>query len=904
MSTLSGWLRGFVRFLVIWLIDGFSLVLTSWILPGVSLAGSTFAQRLAVAIAAALAIGIVNLLIRPVLLLLARPLGFVAVFIVGFVVNAVVLLVAAWLMPMFSVSGFFTAFIASLLFTAINVIILGLLEVNEDGSYYNGVIERRAKADPFKGALEPGSGLVMMEIDGLSYHHIKKALDDGLMPHLARLIATEGYTLTRTDCGLPSQTSACQAGIMFGDNTDIPAFRWYDKTEGRLIVSSKDASVLNKRYAHGGGLMRGGSSINNMLNGDAEKSMLTLSALFDGTEEEKKRRAQDVFLLLLNPYFLLRTVTLFFGDAARDVWQGWQQKRKDVQPRLNRLHHGYPFVRAATNVLMRDLASNLVMLDVLRGAPSIYMTWPGYDEIAHHSGPWTSDAFGALHGFDDAIERVHRTILTKATRPYTLLVLSDHGQSFGPTFKMRYGMTIKEFIEKQLPSGTVVSAEMGGDTGAPSLHAVSAELQNVADQGVGGATGKALAKQGHDWVTAGAEAADLSAGQAEGAPAVAQVTAYGSGNLAQVYFDLYPRKILLSELETAYPGMIAALIGHEGIGLVCGYDDDGTPVALGKTGKRNLETGEISGDDPLIPYAPSDPKAYGQSSVEVRAWQCQRVMNFPHAGDLMVISTVYPDGTVAALEELIGNHGGLGGEQTDAFVFHPSDMPVGETRNSADVFTILNNRRGAEVRTVRLEDNATDDNEWTWENLWGGLKQVQTWLFLAARAFLLDYSAYRTIASDRRMTAPGILIGVFCTLLVALVHISQQASSAIGASSLAGFFAAGFIIFIAGRLLSPTGHFTRTLRTFGFAMVTLLIGLLGLIPVLREVAAAVALLAVIAATWMAAAAAHEVKGWRTVIFPVVYVLAALLVPAVIAVLVSGAQMGLDAILSQLGIILP
>jgi hypothetical protein len=57
-----------------------------------------------------------------------------------------------------------------------------------------------------------------------------------------------------------------------------------------------------------------------------------------------------------------------------------------------------------------------------------------------------------------------------------------------------------------------------------------------------------------------------------------------------------------------------------------------------------------------------------------------------------VISTVYPDGTVAALEELVGNHGGLGGEQTDAFIFHPADMEVPETRNATDVFHILNNR--------------------------------------------------------------------------------------------------------------------------------------------------------------------------------------------------------------------
>ena len=61
--------------------------------------------------------------------------------------------------------------------------------------------------------------------------------------------------------------------------------------------------------------------------------------------------------------------------------------------------------------------------------------------------------------------------------------------------------------------------------------------------------------------------------------------------------------------------------------------------------------------------------------------------DFPHVGDIMVLSTVYPDGTVAAMEELIGSHGGMGGVQTDAFLFHPADMHVpSTTTNSTDVF--------------------------------------------------------------------------------------------------------------------------------------------------------------------------------------------------------------------------
>ncbi len=182
------------------------------------------------------------------------------------------------------------------------------------------------------------------------------------------------------------------------------------------------------------------------------------------------------------------------------------QRLPPAQP-LNRLHGGYPFIRAATTILVRDLSANLTILDIVRGSPSIYVTWPGYDEVAHHSGPWTNDAFGELERYDRVIARVRQVIKEKAPRPYDLIILSDHGQSFGPTFKMRYGVSLKEFIEQQLPTGTTVSASMGGDTGMTSLTGLGGELNNVQQQG-GGAMGSAVAKQGQKLIDKSAKEAE------------------------------------------------------------------------------------------------------------------------------------------------------------------------------------------------------------------------------------------------------------------------------------------------------------------------------------------------------------------------------------------------------------
>lgn len=898
MRYFANFLRAIMRFLVLWVADGLSLLLTATLLPGLQLAEAPILGTIPTAFAVVFLLSIVNLLIRPLILLLAKPLGFIALFIVGFFVNAITLGVTAWLLPTFEISGILSAIMGGLIFSAVNIIITGLTELDEEGSFYQSLIERQAKRQRFTGDAQ-GRGLVMLEIDGLSYHHLKKAIAEGRMPTLQRIIEQEGYTLSRVDCGIPSQTSACQAGIMFGDNYDIPAFRWYDKDQQKLIVSGHDAAELNGRYAHGNGLMRGGSSINNMLNGDAEKSLLTMANLLTGSPEEKKRRAEDVYLLLLNPYFLTRTLILFLGEVILELWQGWQQQRQKVWPRLNRTAHFYPFVRAATTVLMRDISINLTILDVIRGAPSIYTTWPGYDEVAHHSGPWSSDAFQALAGYDRAIAHVYRAIQTKAPRPYELIILSDHGQSNGPTFKQRYGLTLKEFIEQHLPGGVSVAQAMGGDTGVTSLAAASGELVNIQQQGVGGAAGRLFAQQGQKLLEQGVKAGEADTG---GTARPAQVTAYGSGNLAQVYFDLHPRKIKLGELNQAFPGMVEALLQHEGIGLVCGYEDDGTPVALGKHGRRNLHTGQVVGDDPLKPYAPDSPATFGAPTLETRVWQVRRVMNFPHAGDLMVISTVYPDGTVAALEELIGNHGGLGGEQTDAFIFHPPDLVVSPTiRNAADVFGVLNARRGLPVQAKPLAAPPVGE-EWRLANLWAGLKNVKRWGGLTARALVLDRTAYRQIVSDPAMTGPALLLGLGFSALGAAARSTQGQSQNGILAAIIGWLLSVLFVFVAGWMLTHKGHYTRTLRALGFARVGSIFTLLAFIPTVAPLAFLLATLVSFVATWMGAAEAHETWGWRTLLLPFLAIVAQIIVPLVGLLLLGSAAHSIEDALRQLGLI--
>ena len=495
MKKIGGIIRFIIRFFVIWFVDTVSLIITAWLIPGMSLQPSNNGPVVVVATASALVLGIVNLIVRPLLLLIALPLGWMVVFAVGFFINAVTLMITASLVPGLIVDSWWTAFLGGLVLAAVNTVLTTVLDIDDDNSYYDNLIQRRAVGRFGKMDQSAGRGLVILETDGLSYQRIQKAIADGYMPTLKQMMDEEGYQLTCVDCGIPPTTPACQAGILQGNNTNIPAFRWLDKKTGKLLAGGQAAAIIEPELSDGNGLLRGGTSIGNMFSGDAQTSILTFSKITAGTKEDKKQRAKDMYLLMRNPYFFVRVLVLYFGDVFLELWQGWQQRRKDVQPRLNRLHNGYPFLRAAVNVFLRDIGTYFTILDIVRGTPAMYTLYAGYDEIAHHSGPYTHDTDISLRQFDKQVARIKKVIEEKAPRPFELIILSDHGQSFGHTFKQRYGITILEFIQQQMP-GASVSGSGGGDDGTIGVAAMMDELQNMQDEKQGGTVAKAAVRQG------------------------------------------------------------------------------------------------------------------------------------------------------------------------------------------------------------------------------------------------------------------------------------------------------------------------------------------------------------------------------------------------------------------------
>ncbi|HVL22600.1 MAG TPA: phage holin family protein, partial [Thermomicrobiales bacterium] len=412
------------------IIEALLLWLLSWMLPGFVLSGFQAALVGAVLISLALAIAwpliyALSARFHPLLFpLLTFALTGLVVFAIGQINIDGIEIDSVW-----------TGIGISLGLTIGNVFVSALFSLNDDNGYMWFVVRpmrRSYRSTP--GTTEPG--VLYLEIDGLAEPILRRALDEGYMPTLQRWLGTGTHRLLGWEPDLSSQTSASQAGILLGDNSGIPAFRWYDKPAGKLMVTSKleTASELEHRLSSGHGLLSdGGASRWNIFSGDAPDCLCTYSAVRD----KKRITSRGYVAYFSNPYTFSRTLALFTGDVIRERWQARSQVRRDEQPRIHR-HFKYAFIRAGTTTAMQEASLFMLISDMFRGVPAVYNTFFAYDEVAHHSGIDRIDGFKVLGTLDRLFAKLELAA-AMAPRPYHFVVLSDHGQSMGATFLQRNG---------------------------------------------------------------------------------------------------------------------------------------------------------------------------------------------------------------------------------------------------------------------------------------------------------------------------------------------------------------------------------------------------------------------------------------------------------------------------------
>lgn len=510
-------------------------------------------------------------------------------------------------------------------------------------------------------------GLIIVQIDGLSYDHLRLALDQGYMPHLQQMIASGRARASRWRCGLPSTTPAVQAGLLYGDSSDIPGFRWYDKERQTSLVVKRPDQVraIAQRLGHRGrGLLRGGSSYTNMFDGNADLSLFTVSTFGHFHFFDNVRGLGFLLLFLLNPVRVAHVAALSVSEYGRYLAQRIRRLFRPI--RASPAHWLAPLYRAVVDVMFGEIVTFGMMLDVYRGVPSLYATFYSYDELAHHFGPDHPEALRSLRRLDAQIHQVDRMCKLYDRCQYDLYVISDHGMSASESFQSRYGKTLGQFILESIGEPLALDEQSGNEAqlSAQAIFLLD-ELQAWEERRWRGRRAARTAQRARASlrrrIPPDLERAALDPERR------GEIVVRPSGGLAHVYLNLARQRLDLSEVVWLYPKLVAQLLAHPAIGLIVGREGEHT-IVLGKSGTWILteDANTLQGDDPLRGL--DDPNAAASELAQLAA--------HPHSGDLILLGAWEDNGQVITFEDQIGTHGGVGGPQEWPFIIHPADAPL------------------------------------------------------------------------------------------------------------------------------------------------------------------------------------------------------------------------------------
>jgi hypothetical protein len=607
-------------------------------------------------------------------------------------------------------------YIASLFIPEVSTGIYGMLQVPlvmaiattfvsniTNTNYYNNYIKKIYKyaseqKTPYK---RKYPGLIMVEIDGLSINTLKKAIGRGVMPNVKKFLDERTHTLKGWETDLSSQTGASQAGILHGNNRNIVAYRWVEKeNDNKIVVSGKlsDAPEIEKQISDGHGLLENGISIANMFSGDSKIPTLTSSKL-NGLSNLYNKTLNAAFL---DSYNFQRLFILFLWDIILELKSQIVHTLKNIRPRIRRTIV-YAAVRAGANVALREVTTDVLTSEILTGnVDTAYSTYMGYDEIAHHSGVQDDDVWGALKNIDSQFAKITSAI-EMSDRDYELVILSDHGQSNGATFKQRYGITLGNYVRRLLPDdlkmfGNAYNIDHFRDAVIPEnkqirnlknkfgdihddLFEDEGSLQNIRD-GLNRSISENRTylnlrkkyKNSLDYVK-GYESVEHSTKKAEDS----ELIVLGSGNLGLIYFTQWNQRLNYEELVLLFPDLIPGLVNHKGIGFILVNSMTNGAMVIGENGIYYLESDRIVGENPL--------EGFGKNAAR----HLKRENSFDNMPDILVNSFYDEENNeVCAFEELVGSHGGLGGDQTRPFILYPSEWEdPGELVGAQSIYKFL-----------------------------------------------------------------------------------------------------------------------------------------------------------------------------------------------------------------------
>ncbi|MFJ8076748.1 phage holin family protein [Streptomyces sp. NPDC096176] len=635
-----------VRVVVVWAVSTLTMLALAGLLPDFRLQsgdGDSITRTAITAVWGAGAFGLLTGLVWPVVV---RALLLVPALVLGllvFFLNGSLLLIALWLIPDDrGTANPETAVVVAAVMSAVASATSTALAVRDDNAYRRRLYRlahRRGRGSASPEGRSGPPGTLFLQLDGVGHEVLRSAAESGVMPTVAGWTGvTHRLTAWRTDWS--SQTGASQLGILHGSNHDVPAFRWYEKDSRRIMVSNRPASAVElqrraiEHTGDGGLLTLDGASRGNLFSGGADQLALVLSMA--ARRGRANRSRAGYFAYFSDPANAVRTAVSFVAEVGREIGQSTRARLRGDTPRVGR-GGLYPFIRAFATVVERDVVVAAVIGDMLAGRRAVYADLVAYDEVAHHSGPHSADAQAVLERLDRSIALLAK-VAEHAPRTYRIVLLSDHGQSPGETFEGAYGLTLKDLVRAGCGLPVPRRAERS-KSGAEARDAARDALRT------------ALHRQ------------PAPSGEEERPASGSDPIVLASGNLALISFPDVPYRMSREEIGRRHPALLTTLANHPGIGFLLVRSEEHGSVVLGADGAEVPVDALKDDDGPLAGFGPGAAEAV------------RRTDSFPHAADIMVNSMHDPrTGVVHAFEEQIGSHGGLGGEQSQAFLLSPSEL--------------------------------------------------------------------------------------------------------------------------------------------------------------------------------------------------------------------------------------
>jgi type I phosphodiesterase/nucleotide pyrophosphatase len=485
---------------------------------------------------------------------------------------------------------------------------------------------------------------LIVQIDGLSRSVLERALAQGRMPFLTRLLERGGYRMQPMSVGLPTSTPAFQMAAMYGVPPDIPGFHYHDKRHRTDVYFPRAGDAARVEAAHTAGrrgIVAGGSTYGCVFTGGAANSLLTFTRLKRPSGAGLVRALSAAVVLawvvvksvVVSALVLGRALLGFVADPV-DSPRGWKLLA----------------IKIGVSVWLRELFTLSASRDVYEGATAVYVNYLDYDIVAHAYGPRDRRALRALRAVDRSIHQLWRTARRVREHAWDLYVLSDHGQAQCVPFdRLTGGRRIEHVLFEDFlgPAGAHEVAP-----GRPEGRRLASGIKAVRSGRERGVVQRFFNYLEHDfpWLL----------GELKEARQAGGVRVIAAGPNAFVYFLDDPEPVPLERIESEFPSLCEALSLSSGIGFVLARASGG-PVCFWR-GKRYAldEVGQG-------PFA-------GRADLDLVVAGIRDLMAMPSAGDLVIYGLEAQAGHVSFIAE-IGAHAGPTADEMQTFVV----MPPGAT---------------------------------------------------------------------------------------------------------------------------------------------------------------------------------------------------------------------------------